>query len=89
MRGFVLHQSHPSPSKFDRFRDLLICFILFQKGKEKTPTNDTLCNFFPKPQPPGPMAPLPKDAPDHGGATRQSFIPIGPNGAPVMPIRNF
>ena len=32
--------------------------------------------------PPGPMEPLQKDA-------RQSFIPIGQHGAPVMPIRNL
>ena len=35
------------------------------------------------------MAPLPKDAPHHGDVARQSFIPIGPNGNPFMPIFRF
>ena len=35
------------------------------------------------------MAPLPKDAPHHGDVARQSFIPIGPNGTPFMPIFRF
>ena len=33
------------------------------------------------------MEPLPKDAPDHAGVARQSFIPIGPNDHQLCPFK--
>ena len=76
-----------NPSEFDRFHQF---FFIFSKSSKKWPKNETFFNFFPTPQPPGPSPQTPKDAPDHAaGKVGQSFIPIGPNGAPIMPIWNF
>ena len=58
--------------------------------KQKTcPKNETVFNFFPTPPPPGTLKPFPRASARDGGAVRQIFIPIGPNGAPVRPVRNF
>ena len=77
-------QYEPNPSEFDRFRSTFSFF--FEKFKKKWPKNETFFNFFPTPQPPGTLKPFPRARARHGGVARQSFIPIGPNGAPVMPI---
>ena len=87
MRGIVLAQYQPNPSKFDRFRDFFSFFFeKLQKVQKKWPKNETFFNFFPTPQPPGTLKPFPRARARHGGVVGQSFIPIGPNGAPVMPI---
>ena len=57
-----------------------------KKVTKKVAQNESFFNFFPTPQPPNPSPQTPKDAPDHAGKVRQSFIPIGQNGTPVMPI---
>ena len=84
MRGFVLNQYEPNPSKFDGFRHFFSFFV--SKLKKKWPENETFFNFFPTPQPPGPMAPFPRARARHAGVVGQNFIPIGPNGASFMPI---
>ena len=90
MRGVRGNQYEPNPSKFDRFRDHFSFFeILQKKCQKKWPKNASFFNFFPTPQPPGTLKPFPRARARHGGVARQSFIPIGPNGAPIMPIRNF
>ena len=83
-------QYEPNPSEFDRFRQTFSFFENLQKKcQKKWPKNESIFNFSPTPQPPSPSPQTPKDAPDHAGVVRQSFIPIGQNGTPVMPIWNF
>ena len=80
-------QYEPNPSEFDRFRQTFSFFENLQKKcQKKWPKNESFFIFFPTPQPPSPSPQTPKDAPDHAGVVRQSFIPIGQNGTPVMPI---
>ena len=84
MRGFVLDQYEPNPSKLT---DFIICFhFFFRKFKKKWPKNETFFNFFPTPQPPGTLKPFPRAKARDGGVVGQIFIPIGPNGASFMPI---
>ena len=79
-----------NPSEFDRFRQTFSFFENLQKKcQKKRPKNESFFIFFPTPQPPSPSPQTPKDAPDHAGKVGQSFIPIGQNGTPVMPIWNF
>ena len=77
-------QYEPNPSEFDRFRSTFSFF--FEQLKKKWPKNETIFNFFPTPQPPGTLKPFPRAKARDGGVVGQIFIPIGPNGAPVMPI---